>query len=81
MRLLLAILFILMGFVATRRLYYCHTPFVPHDKENCTPKKKMFTYDWTIDKEDKCIPVECCDCSGTYNIWSNKDDCNKLCIS
>ncbi|EYB89932.1 hypothetical protein Y032_0226g2787 [Ancylostoma ceylanicum] len=67
--------------VATRRLYVCRAPFTPPANETCEKKNKVFTYDWTIDAEDKCYEVECCACTGTYNIWSNKDDCNNLCIS
>ncbi|EYC36878.1 hypothetical protein Y032_0847g2666 [Ancylostoma ceylanicum] len=81
MKPLVAILCTLICFCAARRLYYCKWPFFPPPNENCTQKRKVWTYDWREPGPDKCYQVECCECTGTYNIWNDNVTCNALCIS
>ncbi|EYC20613.1 hypothetical protein Y032_0021g313 [Ancylostoma ceylanicum] len=81
MKLLVAILCVIIFSCSARKLYYCKEPFVPPANETCDKKSKVFTYDWRIEAEDKCKEVECCACTGTYNIWPDSKVCNELCIS
>ncbi|EYC41451.1 hypothetical protein Y032_0568g42 [Ancylostoma ceylanicum] len=80
MKLLVAIVCVIIFSCSARKLYYCKAPFVPPANETCKEKHIMFTYDWTIEAKDKCKEVACCDCSGTYNIWPDRETCNELCF-